>query len=340
MAALKSSPDRVPLVSVVIPNWNGYRFLETCFQSLRRQTVRDVEVLLVDNASRDDSVAFTLSRFPEVRIEKLKRNTGFAGAVNTGIRVARGCYVALLNNDTEVHPRWLEELVAAMEAHPEAGFAASKMLDFSDRTLIDGIGDGMTWYLRPYKMGCLERDRGQYDTPREVFGACAGAAIYRREAFETVGLFDEQFFAYLEDVDWSFRAQLAGLRCVTVPSAVVYHIGSATSGRESPFVRYLTTRNRIYLLAKNVPAPLLRRHLPKVARGLAQEFRWNSPEENVATFLRAHAAASLGLGSALRKRSVVQRLRRVSDDYLETIIDPRHPIEFMPKLPEPTDGDA
>lgn len=327
----------MPLVSIVIPNWNGQRFLETCFQSLRRQTLRDFELLLVDNASRDESVAYTLSRFPEVRIEKLKRNTGFAGAVNAGIRVSRGCYVVLLNNDTEVDPRWLEQLVATMEAHPEAGFGASKMLDFRDRTLIDSIGDGLTWYLRPYKVGCRERDRGQYDTPRLVFGACAGAAIYRREAFDAVGLFDEQFFAYLEDVDWSFRAQLAGIRCITAPSAVVYHIGSATAGRESPFVRYLTTRNRIFLLAKNVPAPLLRRHLPKVARGLIQEFRWNSPEENVQTFLRAHAAACLGLASALRKRRAIQRHRRVSDADLEAIIDPRHPLEFMPNVPEPAD---
>jgi GT2 family glycosyltransferase len=322
---------------VVIPNWNGQRFLETCLQALRRQTLRDFEVLLVDNASRDESVAYTISRFPEVRVEKLKRNVGFAGAVNTGIRVAGGRYVALLNNDTEADPRWLEELVGTMEAHPELGSAASKMLDFRERTLIDGIGDGLSWYLRPYKIGCLERDRGQYDAPRPVFGACAGAAIYRREAFDTVGLFDEDFFAYLEDVDWSFRAQLAGFPCRTVPSAVVYHIGSATSGRESPFVHYLTHRNRVYLLAKNVPLPLMRRHGTKVARAIAQEFSWNSPEENYRTILRAHAAACLGLGRALRKRRQVQRLRRVSDAYLEAIIDPRHPHEFTRPLPEPSD---
>jgi GT2 family glycosyltransferase len=320
---------------VVIPNWNGQRFLETCFQALRRQTVRDFEVLLVDNASRDESVAYTISRFPEVRVEKLKRNLGFAGAVNTGIRVARGRYVALLNNDTEAAPGWLEALVEMIEAHPELGSVASKMLDFQDRTLIDGIGDGLSWYLRPYKIGCLERDRGQYDTPRAVFGACAGAALYRREAFEAVGLFDEQFFAYLEDVDWSFRAQLGGFPCRTAPCAVVYHIGSATSGRESPFVHYLTHRNRVYLAVKNVPLPLLRRHLRKVVGAIAQEFSWNAPEENFRTILRAFGAASLGLGEALRKRRQVQRLRRVSDAYLEEIIDPRHPHEFTRPLPEP-----
>jgi len=314
---------------VVIPNWNGQRFLETCFQALRRQTLRDFEVILVDNASRDDSVAYTISRFPEVRIEKLKRNTGFAGATNVGIRISRGRYIALLNNDTEADARWLEELVAAMEANPRVGFAASKMLDFRDRTRIDGVGDGMTWYLRPYKIGCLERDCGQFDTPGYVFGACAGAAIYRREAFDTVGLFDEAFFAYLEDVDWSFRAQLAGFPCLTVPSAVVYHIGSATAGRESPFVQYLSHRNRVYLMIKDVPLPLLRRHLPKMARALVQEFRWNSPEENVSTLIRPHAAALLGLPRALRERRRIQRGRRVSDAYLEALIDPRHPHEIL-----------
>jgi GT2 family glycosyltransferase len=246
--------------------------------------------------------------------------------------------VALLNNDTEAHPQWLEELVAAMEANPDVGFAASKMLDFRDRTLIDSIGDGLTWYLRPYKIGCRERDRGQHDAPQRVFSACAGAAIYRREAFDTVGLFDETFFAYLEDVDWSFRAQLAGFPCLAVPRAVVYHIGSATSGRESPFVQYLTHRNRVYLLAKNVPLSLLRRHLPKVARGLAQEFSWNTPEENVRIFLRAHAAAALGLAGALRRRHRIQRLRRVSDAYLEALIDARHPLEFIRHVPEPADA--
>jgi GT2 family glycosyltransferase len=322
---------------VVIPNWNGQRFLETCFQALRRQTLHDFETIVVDNASRDDSVAYTLSRFPEVRIERRVRNSGFAGAVNAGIRVARGRYIALLNNDTEADARWLEELVAAMEAHRDAGFGASKMLDFRDRTLIDSIGDGLTWYMRPYKIGCMERDRGQYDTPRPVFSACAGAAIYRREALQTVGLFDEQFFAYLEDVDWSFRAQLAGFQCLTVPSAVVYHIGSATSGRESPFVHYLTHRNRIYLMLKNVPLPLLCRHLPKVARGLAQEFRWNTPEENMRTLIRAHVAAGLGMARALQKRRAVQRCRRVSDAYVEEMIESRHPHEFTRALPEPAD---
>jgi GT2 family glycosyltransferase len=316
-----------PRVSVVIPNWNGKRFLPVCLEALRRQSYASHEVILVDNASTDDSLAYAAAAYPEVRIECLPQNLGFAGGVNAGIRAARGKYIALLNNDTEADPGWLEALVSALDAEPEIGFAASKMLSYHDRGVLDGCGDALSWHMLAYKIGVNERDAGQYDTPRRVFGACAGAAIYRRALFDTVGLFDEEFFAYYEDVDLSFRAQLAGFPCLYVPTAVVAHVGSATAGKESALFYHLWVRNRIYLTLKNMPLKQMLRYAPKLAEGHARQcgraFRNGFAREA----LRGHRDALWHLPQMLRRRAAIQRLRRVSDAYLDTIIDAGHPFE-------------
>src|SRR5262245_16977218 len=149
-----------PRVSVVIPNWNGQQFLRVCLEALRRQSYRSYEVVLVDNASTDDSVAYVQTVYPEVRIECLAHNLGFAGGVNAGMRAAQGEYIALLNNDTEADPGWLEALVAALDAEPEIGFAASKMIAYHDRGLLDGCGDALSWHMLAYKIGVNERDAG------------------------------------------------------------------------------------------------------------------------------------------------------------------------------------
>jgi GT2 family glycosyltransferase len=316
-----------PHVSVIIPNWNGQRFLPVCLEALRRQSYGAHEVILVDNASADDSVAYTRGAYPGVRVECLPRNVGFAGGVNAGIRAARGEYLALLNNDTEADPEWLAALVRALEEHPEIGFAASKMIGFHDRELLDGCGDALSWHMLAYKIGAGQRDAGQYETPRPVFGACAGAAIYRRVLFDTVGLFDEQFFAYYEDVDLSFRAQLAGFRCLYVPTAVVAHIGSATAGKESALFYHLWIRNRIYLTIKNLPLKQALRHAPRLMEGHARQWGRAMRHGFAREALRAHREALRHLPAMLRKRAAVQRLRRVSDSYLDTIIDAGHPFE-------------
>jgi GT2 family glycosyltransferase len=316
-----------PRVSVIIPNWNGQRFLPACLEALRQQSFTDHEVVLVDNASTDDSVAYVRAAFPEVRAAVLPRNVGFAGGVNAGIQAARGECVALLNNDTEADPGWLEALVQALDRDREIGFAASKMIGFHDRELLDGCGDAMSWHMLAHKIGAGQRDVGQYETPRRVFGACAGAAIYRRSLFETVGLFDEEFFAYYEDVDLSFRAQLAGFPCLYVPTAVVAHIGSATAGKESALFFYLWTRNRIYLMLKNLPLQQALRHAPKLAEAHARQLGRALRHGFAREALRAHRDAFLHMPRMLRKRVAVQRLRRVSDAYLDEIIDTDHPFE-------------
>jgi GT2 family glycosyltransferase len=306
--------------TVVIPNWNGRELLPICLDSLRRQSM-PAEVIVVDDGSADGSAGLVRERYPEVRLIELGENRGFAAAVNAGIQASRTGYVALLNNDAEAAPGWLEGLVAAFDACPDAGFAASKMLDYADRTRIDGAGDAFTWEGNAYRVGHGERDCGQYDAPAWVFGACAGAAIYRRQMLDVIGLFDEAFFAYYEDADLSFRAQLAGYRCRYVPEAVVYHVGSATTGRASDRTLYLQTRNRIALVLKNYPARFLVEKLPQVLRFQLEVLRRAQASGRLPTVARALQAAAADAPRALRARRETQRLRTTSDRALAAIVD-------------------
>jgi GT2 family glycosyltransferase len=304
-----------PRVTVVIPNWNGERFLNLCLTSLRRQSFGDFETILVDNGSADASVDFTKRNFPEVRTIALGENRGFSAAVNAGIRASEAEYVALLNNDTEAESGWLEALVSAAESRQGAGLFASKLVDFRDRRLLDGAGDALRRSGLPYRVGHLELDHGQFDEPSFVFGACAAAALYRRSLFEEIGSFDEDFFAYCEDGDLSFRAQLAGYRCLYVPHACVYHMGSAsTGGKRSPTAARLGTQNGVNLLVKNLPAALVWRMLPSLLAGQLSRVTITSFSSGG---LRAHldglAEAWRLLPLMLKKRKEIQDRRTVSD---------------------------
>lgn len=248
--------------SVVVPTWNGARFLPTCLDALRRQTGVVFEVIVVDSGSTDETQA-VLARYPEVRMVRLARNRGFAAAVNAGIRAAGADVIVLLNNDTEVEPTWLGRLTAALAAAPEAGMATSKVRMFDRRDVLHTTGDTVDASGMAANRGVWETDRGQWDNALEVFGASGAAGAYRRALFEDVGPFEEAFASYLEDVDLAWRAQLAGWRCRFAPDAVVYHHVSATGG--GPLASYLVARNRIWLLARNYPARLLARNARHVA---------------------------------------------------------------------------
>ena len=307
---------------MVVPNWNGEGFLDTCLSSLRRQTYPDFETVLVDNGSSDGSVAFVEEHFPEARIVRLPVNGGFTAAVNAGIEVSEAELVVLLNNDTEVHPRWLEALVRAADAHPEAGLFASKLVDFRDRRLLDGAGDALRKTGLPYRIGHGEIDRGQFDEEALVFGACAAGALYRRELFKEIGLFDGDFFSNCEDGDVSFRAQLAGYRCLYVPGSVVYHIGSAsTGGKRSPTNTRLGTQNGINLLVKNLPASLVWRLLPSVVAGHLYRLATTAASPGILkAYLSGLAGAARLLPKMLRKRGEIQKRRRVSDAYVYQLL--------------------
>jgi GT2 family glycosyltransferase len=252
-------------VDIVIPTWNGWSLLECCLQSLVRQDFQQFTVTVVDNGSADATPELLRQHFPEVRIVEFPENRGFSAAVNAGIQAGTHPLVFLINNDVELDPGCLQSLVNAARKQDNMFFAA-KMLSFDKRHILDGAGDS---YLRGgvgYRLGTMEADGGVYDVQREVFGACAGAALYRRSFFTRVGYFDEDFFAYLEDVDLNLRANRLGLRCLYVPAARVFHVGSATTGSKiNPITVRLSTRNTFFVLLKNYSFPLFFRCLPAIA---------------------------------------------------------------------------
>jgi GT2 family glycosyltransferase len=301
-------------VTVVIPNWNGKRFLSSCLGSLREQSLEDFETVLVDNGSTDGSVAFVRRHFPEVRVLALGENRGFSTAFNVGIRASEAQYMALLNNDTEQDPNWLEALVRAAGAHPEAGLFASKLVDFHERRFLDGAGDALRLSGLPYRLGHGERDRGQFDAPGYVFGACGAAALYRREMLDDIGSLDEDFVSYCEDGDLSFRAQLAGYRCFYVPDAVVYHMGSAsTGGKRSATATRLGTRNSLNLLVKNMPLSVVPRLLPFFVVGQLARLLTAAATGSLGAHLKGLIEAWRHLPLMLKKRREIQGNKRVSD---------------------------
>ena len=249
-----------PLVDIVIPHCNGRQMLAGCLASIQRQSWRHYQIIVVDNGSTDDSVPFLRESWPAVRVLARTENTGFSAAVNAGIQAGSAPFVFLLNNDTELEPDCLEVLLQAAGQGGEYAYFAPKMLSYHQRSILDGAGEGYVRGGAGYRLGTMEADGDPYDTPRRVFGACGGAVLYRRELFAAIGLFDEDFFAYLEDVDLNLRASRAGLRCWYVPQARVYHIGSATTGSKfNELTIRLSTRNSFYVLAKNYPPSLLLR---------------------------------------------------------------------------------
>jgi len=251
-----------PGIDIVIPNWNGKNFLAACLDSLSRQTYRLFDVIMVDNGSTDGSVELVRQNYGFVRLITFPENRGFSAAANEGIGAGVRELVFLLNNDTELASDCLEKLVAASIIYDDA-FFSPKMLNFRDRQLLDGAGDGFLRGGVGYRFGSMEPDGEQYGHSRQVFGACGGAALYRRSMLDSVGLFDEDFFAYIEDVDLNFRANRAGFTCRYIPDASVYHVGSATTGsRVNAFTIRCSTRNNLFFLVKNYPLSLAVRFFP------------------------------------------------------------------------------
>lgn len=311
-----------PEVTIVVLSYDGRELLEVVLPTLARQTFPSFSVLVVDNGSSDGSAEYLEREWPQVEILRLPENIGVAAALNRGVEAARSEFVALLNNDIELEPDWLAELVAALRSHPEAGSATGKMLNFHRRDRLDGAGDVVMWSGAATRRGFETPDEGQFDRPEAVFGACGGAALYRRVAFDAVGPFDEDFFAYMEDVDWSFRAQLAGFACRYVPSAVAYHMAGATTGRNiSPYL-YMQRRNQLWMMAKNYPARAFVLHAPKILL-FQLGFVASSVRDGVlGAHARAWGEALRGMPGVLQKRRAIQGARRVGLRYLDTLVAP------------------
>jgi GT2 family glycosyltransferase len=246
-----------PAISIIIVNWNGRHLLTDCLGSLRTQTYRDYEAILVDNGSSDGSVEFVRTQFPEVHLIVLPENRGFAGGNNVGIAAATGQYIALLNNDTKADPDWLSSLVNATASGSQVGMWASKILSYDAPTVIDNTGLLLYWDGLARGRGRLEVDRGQFDQQQEVLFPSGCAGLYRKSMLDEIGSFDEEFFAYADDVDLGLRGRLAGWDCVYVPGAVVYHKYSSSSSAYSPMKAFLVERNRIWVLLKYYPIELV-----------------------------------------------------------------------------------
>ena len=241
-------------VTIVIPNYNGKHFMEPCLSSLSEQTYKDFHILVVDNASSDGSIEYMEENYPDIELIKLQKNYGFSKAVNIGIQHSRTPYVILLNNDTTVDTRYVEEMVKAIEKSPKIFSVSSKMIQMYHPELIDSAGDLYTLLGWGVCRGC-GRPVSNYTKYDEIFTACAGAAIYRRSVFDEIGYFDENHFAYLEDIDIGYRARIYGYYNMYCPTALVYHVGSGTSGSKyNSFKVKLAARNNLYLNYKNMPA--------------------------------------------------------------------------------------
>ena len=255
-------------VSVVIPNYNGIKYYRECFLALRRQTLAPDKIIVIDNGSSDGSAEAIASEFPEVTLIRFPENTGFTGAVNEGIRASEGMdFVILLNNDTSADPDMVKELVRAISKNENIFSAQAKMLKMDDETLMDDAGDYYCAFGWAFARG-KGKPAGSYTRTREIFSACAGAAIYRMSILDEIGLFDENHFAYLEDTDIGWRARIRGYSNIFAPRARVLHVGSATSGSVYNLFKVLnTSRNSIYLVYKNMPAGQILLNLPLLVFG-------------------------------------------------------------------------
>lgn len=243
--------DMTETTTVIIPNFNGLHFMDVCIESLKAQTYQNFKILVVDNGSTDGSDVWLKNR--KIDTIFLEENTGFSGAVNTGIRATHTPYVILLNNDTRVDEYFVAEMVKAIERSERIFSVSSRMLQMYHPELMDDAGDMYTILGWAYQRGVGQSAKG-YKKSCRIFSACGGAAIYKRKIFDEIGYFDERHFAYLEDIDVGYRARICGYDNVYCPAAIVYHVGSGTSGSKyNSFKVRLAARNGVYLNYKNMP---------------------------------------------------------------------------------------
>jgi GT2 family glycosyltransferase len=332
---LDSPSPGAPFFSVIILNWNGRHLLEECLASVQDQSFQDYEVIVVDNGSTDGSVDFLKAGWGEkIIILSLPSNKGFAGGNNAGIRAARGKFIVLLNNDTAVDPGWLSALYHAVSRNPEVGMFTPKILNYYRPDEIDNTGhliyrDGLA---RGHNR--LEIDDGRFDEECEAFYPSGCAGVYKKEMLNGIGLLDEMFFAYGEDVDLGLRARWAGWTCYYVPDAVVYHKYSATVGTYSPRKAFLVERNRIWILAKNFPlkeillSPLYTgyryaMHFRGAVSGRGSSGRF-AKEYSLArlfgTVLGAECAALVGIPRVLKNRMADRRIRKITAGQFRSLL--------------------
>ena len=315
-------------VSIIVVNWNGERFLKDCLGALLSQSYADCEIILVDNGSSDNSVRFTRDNFPGIKIVALKENKGFTGGNVAGLEVARGAYVALVNNDARADKSWLQNLIQPMLRDRTIGICASKLI-FENSHTVNSAGDGLTTAGVGFNRG-LGQKAGQFETPEPVFGACGAAVLYRRRMLDEIGFLDEDFFLYDEDTDLNFRAQLAGWKCIYVPTAIAYHVANATARRLSDLHVYYHTRNLEFVWIKNMPFGIMLRFAHhKVIQELGSFCYLCVRHGKWGPFFRAKQDALRMLPVMLRKRVKIQSGKRVPNGYVRSVLTPMLTFRFF-----------
>jgi GT2 family glycosyltransferase len=306
-------------VSLIVVNWNGERFLKDCLGALSNQSYANREIILVDNGSSDNSIGFTREHFPEVKIVALRENNGFTGGNAAGLEIAQGAYIALVNNDTRAEKTWLENLIQPMVQDSTVGICSSKLI-FANTQMVNSAGDGLTTAGVGFNRG-LGGNAANFNVPEPVFGACGAAVLYRRRMLEEIGFLDEDFFLYDEDTDLNFRAQLAGWKCIYVPTAIVYHVANATSKRLSDLHVYYHTRNLEFVWLKNMPLGLMIRFAHhKVVQELGSFCYLCLRHRKWRPFFRAKRDALRLFPVMLAKRKHIQAGRRVPNRYVRSIL--------------------
>jgi GT2 family glycosyltransferase len=322
---LQSSSSIIP---VIVVNWNGKKFLPECLESITKQTYKSNHVIMVDNGSTDGSVDFVKKNFPNIKTISLNNNYGFAEGNNIALRNIHSRYVALLNNDAVAEPNWLYSLVNGLEKYPQAGFAASKMLNYNNQEIIDRAGDTYTTCGAANLRGRGE-PRDNYSEQQWIFGACGAAVLYRTEMLKDIGFFDENYFLIYEDVDLSFRAQLKGYKCLYVPEAIVYHKGSSSIQTDSPTSVYYGHRNLEWTYFKNMPVNLLQKtillHLFYNLFALLYFIITGKGRY----FIKAKVHAIMKFNKILLERKKIQKTKKVDDNYLWNLFEQEI---FLPRL--------
>lgn len=319
-------------ISLIVLNYNGESIILDCLKSIDVQGFKKIELIIVDNNSKDNSIdlieQFKKQASFKIKTLYLKENLGFTGGNIEGLKHATGDYIALLNNDTEADAFWLKNLIKAMDEHPEAGICASKMVVYGTDT-IDSAGDMFSKFLKGFKRGEGE-DTGKYNTEEYVFGACAGAALYRRKMIDEIGFLDSDFFLIHEDTDFNLRAQLMGWKVLYVPTAIVYHKVRSSIGHMSDTAVYYTLRNNEFVRIKNIPLSLFVRCFPTFVLGEIMEFFYFVVKHRHPwLYLKAKLDALKMLPAMLRKRKAIMKARSTSYSDLMVVMTPAFDRNFF-----------
>lgn len=324
-------------VSVVIPNWNGEHLLKDCLESLKEQSFKHFEIILVDNGSTDNSLEYVAENFPKVKILKLKKNFGFARAINEGVKASKAEYVIFLNNDTSADKEFIKNLVRCADQHQEVISVNPKLLNFYEKQKIDGVGILINEVGQARSIGWEEKDLGQYDPPaggeEYIFGATGGGSLFKRKEFLKLGGFDENYFMYSEEVDFAFRAQFLGYKSIYCPKAVVFHKHKETAKKLPALVEYWQFRNMTQTIIKDFPTEILFKkwrwlkiflvHLNTIFYQLKNGYFW--PPILADLWILFHLPRLLKERSKIQKNkaSLSLRDRKVTDEYIEQFLAPK-----------------